>query len=123
MGRPRWINPCLPPALVAALVLALAVARASAAPVVMGAAQVKPYGEAVELARQAARAVLARSGRESCLSGKLTRALLGLSASCEAGGLRTPLCGIADQAVVVPSWTLPFMDSTAQQLLAALPAP
>ena len=89
----------------------------------MGAARARPYEEAVARTRQAATAVLARSGRESCLRGKLTRALLGLSASCEAGGLQTLLCGIADRAVVVPSWTLPFMDSTAQQLLAAIPAP
>ena len=107
----------------AALLLALALGQAAAAAGVMGAAPVKPYGEAVAVARQAASAVLARSGKESCLRGKLTRALLGLSASCEAGGLQTLLCGIADRAVVVPSWTLPFMDSTAQQLLAAIPAP
>lgn len=123
MARRRTTAPRTPFGLAAALVLALALGRAAAAAGVMGAAPVKPYGEAVAAARQAASAVLARRGKESCLRGKLTRALLGLSASCEAGGLQTRLCGIADRAVVVPSWTLPFMDSTAQQLLAALPAP
>jgi hypothetical protein len=70
--------------------------------------------------QKAAEAVLARSGAESCLRGKLTKALLGLSASCEAGGLSTPLCVLADRAVVVPVWSLPFMDQTARQLLAQI---
>ncbi len=87
----------------------------------VGLAGARPYGEAVVAAQKAAQAVLARSGAESCLRGKLTRALLGLSASCEAGGLgTTPLCMLADRAVVVPVWSLPFMDQTARQLLAQI---
>ncbi|MEY3464149.1 MAG: hypothetical protein RLZZ468_1927 [Cyanobacteriota bacterium] len=86
----------------------------------IGLAAARPYSDAVTSTRQAATAVLARSGKESCLRGKLTRALLGLTASCEAGGLHTPLCGLAERAVVVPVWSLPFMDATARELLAQL---
>lgn len=76
-----------------------------------------PFPQAVANSEAAARAVLARAGRESCLRGKLTRALLGLSGSCEASGTRTPLCALADKAVVVTPMTLTFMDETSQQLL------
>ena len=86
----------------------------------VGLAGASSYGEAVAVTQKAAEAVLARSGAESCLRGKLTKALLGLSASCEAGGLSTPLCVLADRAVVVPVWSLPFMDQTARQLLAQI---
>ena len=41
-----------------------------------------PYGEAVAQGRQAATAVLAGAGAETCLRGKITRALLGLADSC-----------------------------------------
>lgn len=76
-----------------------------------------PYGQAVSSADAAARAVLARAGRESCLRGKLTRALLGLSNSCEASGNRNALCALADRAVVVTPMSLAFMDDTSRQLL------
>ncbi|MFM7086438.1 MAG: hypothetical protein ACKOXO_05540 [Cyanobium sp.] len=61
--------------------------------------------------------MLARSGRESCLRGKLTNALLQLSRSCEQSGSGTALCRLADQAVVVTPMSLPFMDETSRQLL------
>lgn len=86
-------------------------------------AAAKPYGEALAFSRQVAQAVLGRRGSESCLRGKLTRALLGLAASCEAGRLHTPLCSLADRAVVVPVWSLAFMDATARELLAQTPLP
>lgn len=76
-----------------------------------------PYPQALTAADAAAHAVLARAGREACLRGKLTGALLGLSFSCEASGRRSPLCALADRAVVVTPMTLAFMDQTAQQLL------
>lgn len=76
-----------------------------------------PYPEAVERSGVAARAVLARAGRESCLRGKLTNALLGLSSSCEKEARRDPLCSLADRAVVVTPMTLAFMDDTSRQLL------
>lgn len=89
--------------------LALSSASASAAP--------PAYPQAVANSEAAARAVLARAGRESCLRGKLTRALLELSNSCEASGTRNSLCSLADKAVVVTPMSLTFMDDTAHQLL------
>jgi len=76
-----------------------------------------PYSDAVRGGRLAARAVLDQAGAETCLRGKLTRALLELSASCEAAGERNGLCSLADRAVVVTPMDLPFMAATAQQLL------
>jgi hypothetical protein len=107
----------------AALVLlsglgALTLPRAAAA--VMGGARSKPYPEAVATTKLAAQAVLDRDGAESCLRGKLTNALLGLSASCEAAGERNPLCQLADRAAATTGWSIAFMDSTAQQLLALM---
>ncbi len=87
----------------------LASSAASAAPLA--------YPQAVVNSEAAARAVLARAGRETCLRGKLTRALLGLSSSCEASGTRNPLCSLADKAVVVTPMSLAFMDETSEQLL------
>ena len=107
----------------AALVLlsgmgALTLPRAAAA--VMGGARSKPYPEAVATTKLAAQAVLDRDGAESCLRGKLTNALLGLSASCEAAGERNSLCQLADRAAATTGWSIAFMDSTAQQLLALM---
>lgn len=94
---------------------------------VAGSSGTLPYPAAVSNSRTAAEAVLERAGAETCLRGKLTNALLGLSASCAASGERNPLCALADKAVVVTPMTLSFMDETARQLLdlsaaAALPA-
>jgi hypothetical protein len=76
------------------------------------------YPEAVSKARLAAEAVLHRAGRETCLRGKLNRALLKLSESCEASGqTATPLCGLSAKAVVVTPMSLGFMDATSKQLL------
>ncbi|MCP9792030.1 hypothetical protein KBZ20_04885 [Vulcanococcus limneticus Candia 3F8] len=107
----------------AALVLlsglgAFALPRAAAA--VVGGARSKPYPEAVASTKLAALAVLDRDGAESCLRGKLTNALLGLSASCEAAGERNPLCQLADRAAASTGWSIAFMDTTAQQLLALI---
>jgi hypothetical protein len=76
-----------------------------------------PLDVAEGQARRAATAVLERAGAETCLRGKLTRALLGLSASCEAAGVRSPLCDLADRAAVVTPMSLGFMDTTARDLL------
>lgn len=77
-----------------------------------------PYPEAVARTDAAARAVLARAGRESCLRGKLTNALLGLSNSCEKEARRQdPLCSLADRAVVVTPMSVAFMDETSRELL------
>lgn len=85
---------------------------------VLGAAPARPLPDAVAASRRAAQAVLAREGRESCLIGKLTNALLGLSSSCEAsaaGG--TPLCALADRAAATTRWSMDFTDATARAVL------
>ncbi|MBW4530164.1 MAG: hypothetical protein KME02_05670 [Aphanothece saxicola GSE-SYN-MK-01-06B] len=102
-----------------AVVLSLSSARAG----VMGAAKALPYAEAVDRTHTAAQAVLAGAGAETCLRGKLTNALLGLSSSCEATGDRNPLCQLADKAAVVTPMSLAFMRDTATQLLALIEAP
>ena len=90
---------------------------------VLGGARVIPFDQAVERSRLAAEAVIHRRGKETCLRGKLTNALLGLSASCEATGQRGGLCALADQAVVQTGWSLAFMDTTAHQVLDLIQAP
>ena len=100
--------------------LALAVAGAVVGPgraAVMGGARVIPFEQAVERSRLAAEAVIHRRGKETCLRGKLTNALLGLSSSCEAAGQRSGLCALADQAVVQTGWSMAFMDATAHRVL------
>lgn len=99
--------------LVGALLLSMPFAQAGS----LGSAVVLPYPAAVQTSRIAAEAVLQRAGRETCLRGKLNRALLGLSASCEAAGERNALCTLADKAVVVTPMSLAFMDETSQRLL------
>lgn len=86
-------------------------------PTVTGGRKPISYPEAVRQGRAAAEAVLARSGAESCLRGKLNRALLRLSDSCAAHGERTELCELADKAAVVTPMNLAFMDTTASRLL------
>jgi len=81
------------------------------------AAETLPYPQALAFADKSAHAVLARAGRETCLRGKLTKALLGLSNSCEAARMTTPLCRLADKAVIVTPMSLAFMDQTSRQLL------
>lgn len=84
---------------------------------VMGAVAPVPYPEALERSRLAAKAVLERRGAESCLRGKLTGALLALSASCEAEARQTPLCALAERAVLSSDWRLATMDATALAIL------
>jgi len=78
---------------------------------------VLPVEQAVDQSRKAASAVLARSGDEACLRGKLTNALLRLSASCKAAAEGGELCALAKQAAVVTPMTLRFMDETSRSLL------
>jgi hypothetical protein len=82
-----------------------------------GSSAARPLTEAIQATRAAADAVLAQSGTEHCLRGKLTNALLGLSASCEAGGQRSELCAFADRVVVTSGWSVSFMEETARRLL------
>ena len=85
---------------------------------VMGGARALPLAEAVQRSRLAAEAVIQRRGKETCLRGKLTNSLLGLSSSCEAAGEHNPLCQLADAVVLkTGDWDRNFLDSTARQLL------
>jgi hypothetical protein len=95
----------------------LGMATVAAQAGVLGGARALPYAQAVVRSRGAAEAVRDRAGAESCLRGKLTNALLGLSASCQAERQDNALCRLADDAVVQLSWPLAFMDATATQVL------
>ena len=75
------------------------------------------YPEAVAFSRKAAHAVLNQEGRETCLRGKLTKALLKLSDSCDATGQSNALCKLASKAAVVTPMSLTFMEDTSRQLL------
>jgi hypothetical protein len=102
----------------AAAVLLVAPGAAPAlSAVVMGGAPAMDYDQAVGRTRTAATAVLERSGSQSCLRGKLTNALLTMVASCEAAGERNGLCELSNRAVVQPTWSFPFMEATARELL------
>ncbi|MCP9935335.1 MULTISPECIES: hypothetical protein [Cyanophyceae] len=107
-------------ACVAAAAGAVVFGQTSVRGAVMGAPKALPYAEAVSRTHTAAEAVLAGAGAETCLRGKLTNALLGLSSSCEAQGERNPLCQLADKAAVVTPMSLAFMRDTATQLLALI---
>ena len=110
---PQHLRPLTP-----LLVLAAALALPGAVHAeVLGAAPARPLQEAMATSRLAAQAVLTRQGRESCLIGKLTNALLGLSSSCEASGARSPLCTLADRAAATTRWTMAFTDATARSVL------
>ena len=123
-----WCGGALGGGAFAGITLAAGLAAASATVAAPAScAALLPYPEAVARTDQAARAVLARAGRESCLRGKLTNALLGLSRSCEHEALPDPsLCSLADRAVVVTPMSVAFMDDTSRELLRLIggaPAP
>jgi len=107
---------------IASLAASLGVAAAAWLPQPAGAAP-PGHAEAVASTGSAARAVLARAGAESCLRGKLTKALLGLSSSCEREGRRDDLCALADRAAVVTPMSLAFMDDTSRTLLQLIGQP
>jgi hypothetical protein len=111
------ISPTSAPVRLAAAVALFSLAAGLPAAAVPGGARAVDYDEAVGRTRTAAGAVVARSGTESCLRGKLTNALLVMVASCEAAGERNALCELSREAVVRPSWSAEFMEATARQLL------
>lgn len=80
-----------------------------------------PYAEAESLTRTAAQSVLAKSGSEDCLRGKLTNALLDLSKSCNVEGVSSSLCVLADQvASREDEFTFGDMTRTSTALLQLL---
>jgi len=94
-----------------------ALASVAAVGVAQPACAADPYPEAVAFSRTAAKAVLNQDGRETCLRGKLTKALLKLSDSCDATGQKNSLCTLAGKAAVVTPMSLTFMEDTSRQLL------
>jgi hypothetical protein len=94
-----------------------ALASVAAVGVAQPACAADPYPEAVAFSRTAAKAVLNQDGRETCLRGKLTKALLKLSDSCDATGQKNSLCTMAGKAAVVTPMSLTFMEDTSRQLL------
>ena len=94
-----------------------ALASVAAVGVAQPACAADPYPEAVAFSRKAAQAVLNQEGRETCLRGKLTKALLKLSDSCDATRQTTPLCTLATKAVVETPMSLTFMEDTSRKLL------
>ncbi|MFY7695779.1 MAG: hypothetical protein ACOVQK_05485 [Cyanobium sp.] len=102
---------------VAALASIAAVASVAAVGVAQPACAADPFPEAVAFSRTAAKAVLNQDGRETCLRGKLTTALLKLSDSCDATGEKSSLCTLASKAAVVTPMSLTFMEDTSRQLL------
>lgn len=119
-GLPRGGVAVVASATLAGLALLAALPNGRAA--VLGGARALPLAEALQRSREAAETVLERGGRESCLRGKLTNALVGLSASCAAQNGAGPICALAHRAAVRTSWTLAFMDSTSRELLRLLAA-
>ncbi len=110
--------PCAQSSRIQGLMLSLvALSINSAQAGVMGAAPARPLPQAISVSRAAATAVLEKSGTTSCLTGKLTNALLSLSSSCEAQGDRSPLCDLANRAVVTTGWSMDFMERTSRELL------
>jgi len=101
--------------LASGMVALASIAAAGAAPSPACAAD--PFPEAVAFSRKAAHAVLNQDGRETCLRGKLTKALLKLSDSCDATRQTTPLCTLATKAVVETPMSLTFMEDTSRKLL------
>ncbi|MCP9885777.1 hypothetical protein KBY97_11685 [Synechococcus sp. ATX 2A4] len=81
------------------------------------------HAQAIDRTKKAAQAVLDQSGTEHCLRGKLTNALLGLSASCAGAEAGSPLCEFAERVVVTTGWSVTFMETTARQLLALAAVP
>jgi hypothetical protein len=94
-----------------------ALASVAAVGVAQPACAADTYPEAVHFSRQAAKAVLNQDGRETCLRGKLTKALLKLSDSCDATDQKTSLCTLAGKAAVVTPMSLTFMEDTSRKLL------
>jgi hypothetical protein len=94
-----------------------ALASVAAVGVAQPACAAESYPEAVAFSRKAAHAVLNQEGRETCLRGKLTKALLNLSDSCDASGQRNALCTLAGKAVVETPMSLTFMEDTSRKLL------
>lgn len=96
-------------ALVAAGLLGALPAARAAAP--------QPYDQAVANSRKTAHMVLDKVAAESCLRGRLNRAMIKLSDSCAAHGQRGELCNLADRVAATVPVTPELMQEASQRIL------
>jgi hypothetical protein len=75
------------------------------------------YPQAILKAKEAADAVLGRTGTEGCLQGKLMNAMVALSYSCDAAGKKNNVCNFADNFIMAGVLPLAQMDDASQQFL------
>lgn len=75
------------------------------------------YPQAILKAKEAADAVLGRTGTEGCLQGKLMNAMVALSYSCDAAGKKNNVCNLADNFIMAGVPPLAQMDDVSQQFL------
>lgn len=75
------------------------------------------WSEALSEGRQAAEAVLGRTGSETCLQGKLMNAMVSVSDSCDADGRRSTLCTMAEDFIVGGVVPLSDMDVVSKRFL------
>jgi hypothetical protein len=102
-------------ALVAAGLLGLAPVARAAAPL--------PYEQAVANSRETAHMVLDKVAAESCLRGRLNRAMIKLSDSCAAHGRRGELCTIADRVAAAVPVTPELMREASERILQLTESP
>ena len=101
--------------------LPLLVVSASAVDAVPAWMRAAPYPEASRDAATAAEAVIAGSGTEECLRGKLSNAMVKLSNSCDAANRSSPSCELASNIAGQESELNPGeMISTSETLLQLL---
>ena len=76
-----------------------------------------PYPEAVANSRETAEMVLGKVAAESCLRGRLNRAMIKLSDSCAANGERSELCRLADKVAATTPITTDVMEGASRRIL------
>lgn len=82
-----------------------------------GSAAPLPYDQAVANGRRTAHMVLDKVAAESCLRGRLNRAMIKLSDSCAAHGEHGELCSIADRVAVAVPLTPDLMREASERIL------
>jgi hydroxyethylthiazole kinase-like sugar kinase family protein len=76
-----------------------------------------PYPDAVANSRTTARMVLDKVAAESCLRGRLNRAMIKLSDSCAAQGERSELCRLADKVAATTPVSSDLMVDASRRIL------
>ena len=75
------------------------------------------WPEAVTQGRQAAEAVLGRTGSETCLQGKLMNAMVSVSDSCDIEGKSSAVCTMAEDFIFGGVVPLSDMDVVSERFL------